>query len=171
MCLGLDYFGYRSVVLGDLKPDYADLIPALGGDVVTLGRGHGTLNVLDPGAAAAAAARLTGRRPTELLAGSHGRRLNLVAALVSLNRGSALSDTEEAVLSAALQLLDERHEPGGAVLTDLVQLLEEGPEALRRVTLSRNDDQRYRDAVDPMELSVMALCEGGWGRPSHSGPP
>ena len=55
MCLGLDYYGYRSVVLGDLKPDYAELIAALGGNVVTLGRGHGTLNVLDPGAAVTAA--------------------------------------------------------------------------------------------------------------------
>ena len=82
---------------------------------------------MDPGAAAAAAARLTGRARKELLADAHGRRLNLVAALVSLNRGSALSDTEEAVLSAALQLLDERHAPGDAVLTDLVQLLEEAP--------------------------------------------
>ena len=41
MCLGLDYYGYRSVVLGDLKPDYAELIAALGGNVVTLGRGQG----------------------------------------------------------------------------------------------------------------------------------
>jgi hypothetical protein len=24
--LGLDYFGYRTVVLGDLKPDYAELV-------------------------------------------------------------------------------------------------------------------------------------------------
>ena len=89
MCLGLDYFGYRSVVLGDLKPDYAELIAALGGNVVTLGRGHGTLNVLDPGAAVAAAGRLTGRARKELIADSHGRRLNLVAALVALNRGVA----------------------------------------------------------------------------------
>ena len=44
----------RPVVLGDLKPDYAELVAAMGGHVVTLGRGHGTLNPLDPGAAAAA---------------------------------------------------------------------------------------------------------------------
>jgi hypothetical protein len=149
--------------LGDLKPDYAELIGALGGNVVTLGRGHGTLNVLDPGAAVAAASRLTGKARKELIADSHGRRLNLVAALVGLNRGVPLSDTEEAILSAALQIVDEHHEPGEAILTDLVQVLEEGPEALRRVTLARNDERRYRDAVDPMELSIMALCEGGLG--------
>jgi hypothetical protein len=163
MCLGLDYYGYQSIVLGDLKPDYAELTTALGGNVVRLGRGLGTLNVLDPGAAVTAAERLTGRARHELIADSHGRRLNLVAALVAVNRGVPLSDTEEAVLSAALRLLDERHAPGDAVLTDLVEVLEQSPEELRRVTLSRNDDQRYRAAVDPMELSIMALCEGGLG--------
>ena len=72
------------------------------------------------------------RARSELIADSHGRRLNLVAALVGLNRGVPLADTEEAVLSAALRVLDDRHEPGDAVLTDLVQVLEEGPEAVRR---------------------------------------
>ena len=163
MCLGLDYYGYRSVVLGDLKPDYAELVAALGGNVVSLGRGQGTLNVLDPGAAVAAAERLTGRARTELVADAHGRRLNLLAALVALNRGAPLADTEEAVLSAALAVLDEHHRPGEAELADLVAVLEEGPEPLRRVTLARNDEARYRAAVDPMELSVMALCEGGLG--------
>ena len=127
MCLGLDYYGYRSVVLGDLKPDYAELVAALGGNVVSLGRGQGTLNVLDPGAAVAAAERLTGRARTELVADAHGRRLNLLAALVALNRGAPLADTEEAVLSAALAVLDEHHRPGEAELADLVAVLEEGP--------------------------------------------
>ena len=140
MCLGLDYYGYRSVVLGDLKPDYAELVAALGGNVVSLGRGQGTLNVLDPGAAVAAAERLTGRARTELVADAHGRRLNLLAALVALNRGAPLADTEEAVLSAALAVLDEHHRPGEAELADLVAVLEEGPEPLRRVTLARNDE-------------------------------
>ena len=49
------------LVLGDLKPDYVDLIEALGGQVIELGRGRGHLNVLDPGEATAAADRLTGQ--------------------------------------------------------------------------------------------------------------
>ena len=35
------------LVLGDLKPDYVDLIAALDGQVIRLGRGRGYLNVLD----------------------------------------------------------------------------------------------------------------------------
>ncbi|MDP9116101.1 MAG: hypothetical protein M3O28_02340 [Actinomycetota bacterium] len=51
MAAGLTGFGVQPQVLGDLKPDYVDLIQALGGQVITLGRGRGSLNVLDPGEA------------------------------------------------------------------------------------------------------------------------
>jgi hypothetical protein len=49
MALGLAGYGVMPLVLGDLKPDYKDLIEALGGQVIELGRGRGHLNVLDPG--------------------------------------------------------------------------------------------------------------------------
>ncbi|MBT2519062.1 ATP/GTP-binding protein [Streptomyces sp. ISL-90] len=42
-------FGYIPFVLGDLKPDYVDLIRRLGGQVLTLGNGRGYINVLAPG--------------------------------------------------------------------------------------------------------------------------
>jgi len=53
--VGLAGYGVLPLVLGDLKPDYVDLITALGGQVITLGRGRGYLNILDPGEATAAA--------------------------------------------------------------------------------------------------------------------
>jgi hypothetical protein len=53
MALGLAGYGIQPLVLGDLKPDYKDLIEALGGQVIELGRGRGHLNVLDPRMAAA----------------------------------------------------------------------------------------------------------------------
>ena len=49
MALGLAAFGVMPIVTGDLKPDYVDLVAALGGQVIRLGRGRGYLNVLDPG--------------------------------------------------------------------------------------------------------------------------
>ncbi len=49
MGMGLAGFGVLPLVLGDLKPDYVDLIHALGGQVIELGRGRGYLNILDPG--------------------------------------------------------------------------------------------------------------------------
>ena len=44
MATGAAYFGAIPLVLGDLKPDYPDLIRALGGEVIPLGRGRGYLN-------------------------------------------------------------------------------------------------------------------------------
>jgi hypothetical protein len=49
MATGLSGFGVQPFILGDLKPDYVDLVEALGGQVITLGRGRGHINVLDPG--------------------------------------------------------------------------------------------------------------------------
>lgn len=163
MALGLAGYGVLPVVLGDLKPDYVDLVSALGGRVVRLGRGQGKLNVLDPGAARAAAERLSGRARTELLAEARARTRTMVAALVQLNRQRVVTDNEETILAAALEVLDERHQPGEAVLPDLVAVVEEGPERVRRVTLDRGDDHRYRAAVDPLQRSLIALCEGGLG--------
>jgi len=163
MVLGLAGYGVLPVVFGDLKPDYVDLIVALGGHVISLGRGQGTLNVLDPGAAGAAAQRLTGAARKRLLADVHGRRLTLVAALVGLNRQGLVGDQEEAVLSAALGLLDARHKPGEAVLSDLIKVIAEGPEAVRSATVDRGDLDRYHNAVDPLHRSLLALCGGAMG--------
>ncbi len=39
MCVGGEGMGYLPLVLGDLKPDYVDMVYALQGQVITLGRG------------------------------------------------------------------------------------------------------------------------------------
>ncbi|HMC07856.1 MAG TPA: ATP/GTP-binding protein, partial [Actinomycetota bacterium] len=98
MQLGLAAMGVNPFVVGDLKGEHAPLVRALGGAVVTLGRGEGSLNVLDPGSAMAAARRLQGRARDKLVADLLGRRLNALAGLIALNRRGAVSDVEEAVL-------------------------------------------------------------------------
>jgi hypothetical protein len=163
MATGLAAYGVHPLVFGDLKPDYRLLVEALGGSVIELGRGRGRLNVLDPGSSAATAQRLTGEARHRLVAEAHGRRLTMLAALVALNRVSRISDHEEALLAAALRVLDERHAPGEATLKELIQVLSEGPEAVRAVTLDRGDDERYRRAVDPLQRSLAALVEGALG--------
>jgi hypothetical protein len=55
MATGLAGYGVQPLVLGDLRPDYVDLIKELDGQVITLGRGRGYLNILDPGEASEAA--------------------------------------------------------------------------------------------------------------------
>jgi hypothetical protein len=175
MVIGLAGAGTVPLVLGDLKPDYVDTVRALGGQVIRLGRGLGSLNVLDAGALDAAADTLAAAgHATEAAAlreEAHGRRGSIVEALITLARGSRPSDTERAVLSAALRLLAERHraarkeDPAAPVplLTDLLGVLEHAPEPVRLPTLDRGDTGAYRSVVDPLQRSLLSLLDGPLG--------
>ncbi|MFF5179734.1 ATP/GTP-binding protein [Micromonospora sp. NPDC000316] len=164
MAVGLAATGVVPLVLGDLKPDYADTVRALGGQVISIGRGVGGINVLDPGAMGLAAERIGGKAGQALAAETHGRVLNMVAALLTIVRGRALDDHEQAVLSACLRHLRERTPNGRApVLPDLLRVLEEGPDRVRAVTLDRGQETRYRDAVDPLHRSLLGILDGALG--------
>ncbi|MGF1662338.1 MAG: ATP/GTP-binding protein [Kineosporiaceae bacterium] len=160
MALGLAGYGVLPMVLGDLKPDYVDLVAAMGGDVLPLGRGRGHLNVLDPGEATAAADRLTGRAREEVLADAHGRRLTVVSALVTIARSAPPSDREETVLDRALRVIDARS-TRVPVLADLLDVIRQAPEDVRQVALDRGDLDRYRTITEALEASLMALVDGG----------
>jgi hypothetical protein len=162
MAVGLAGYGVFPMVLGDLKPDYVDLVTAMDGQIIKLGRGLGSLNVLDPGESATAAARLTGKAREKLAADAHGRRLNMVTALVTVLRGHPVADTERTVLNAALRVLDEHH-PSVPVLPDLIKVIDAGPEQIRSVTLARDSEKRYRKAVDPLHASLLGLLDGPMG--------
>lgn len=160
MVLGLAGYGVIPFVLGDLKPDYVDIVEALGGQVVSLGPGRGFLNVLDPGQARAAADRLTGQARQALLADAHARRATIVAALITILRSVPPSDREETILDRALTILDERH-PGTPVLPDLLQVVREAPDDLRQVALDRGDLNRYRDITEDLEATLLGMISGG----------
>src|SRR3954471_18876433 len=160
MALGLAGYGVLPLVLGDLKTDYVDLIRALGGQVIELGRGRGRLNILDPGEAILAADRLTGQARAQVIADARGRRHTMVATLVTLLRAQPPSDHEELLLDRAIALLDERH-AGVPVLADLIQVLVDAPDELRQITLDRGELDRYRDAVDPLIKTLTALLGRG----------
>jgi len=165
LVIGTAGMGATPLVLGDLKPDYVDVVRALGGQVLRLGRGHGSLNVLDVGAMDAAAAQLGGVAGERLREEAHGRRLNIVAALLTVVRGSRLADYEFTILSTALRLLTARHRRRKAapLLGDLVKLLDDAPEEVRAVTLDRGELAAYRRVVDPLQRSLGALVEGPLG--------
>lgn len=164
MATGLAGYGVMPLVLGDLKPDYVDLIEAMGGQVITLGRGRGYLNVLDPGEAWEAAAwlRATGheKQAGQVLADAHGRRHTMVAALLTILRSAPPTDREETILDRALKWLDEHHE-GVPVLGDLLRVIQEGPDEVRAVALDRGDDVRYKDITEGLEASLIGLVGGG----------
>ena len=160
MTLGLAGYGVVPLILGDLKPDYVDLVEALGGQVIRLGRARGYLNVLDPGEATAAAARLTGTAREELIADARGRRHTMVSALITIVRNAPPDDREETFLDRALQVLDERHD-GIPVLSDLVQVLDDAPDIVREVALDRGNIDRYRDLIENLLVSLKGMQGSG----------
>lgn len=161
---GLAGLGTLPLVLGDLKPDYVDMIRALGGQVITLGRGRGHLNILDPGEAFEAAERLRQagkeKERQQVLADAHGRRHTMVSALLTILRKEPPTDREESIIDRALRVLDERHE-GVPVLGDLLRVIQEAPQEVRDVALDRGDDNRYKAITENLEASLISLTSGG----------
>ncbi|MBX3196228.1 MAG: ATP/GTP-binding protein [Microbacteriaceae bacterium] len=164
MAAGGAGFGVLPLVLGDLKPDYVDLIRALGGQVIELGRGRGHLNVLDPGEAHAAAELLRSRgleaERQQVLADAHGRRHTMVSALLTILRKTPPTDREESIIDRALKVLDEKHR-GVPVLGDLLQVIKDAPQEVRDVALDRGDIMRYRQITEDLEASLISLTSGG----------
>ncbi|MFB8764034.1 ATP/GTP-binding protein [Nocardiopsis alba] len=160
MATGLAGNGVQPLVLGDLKPDYVDLIEALGGQVISLGRGRGHLNILDPGEASAAAQRLTGKARSQVIADAHGRRHTMVSALLTIMRAQPPTDREETILDRALKVLDDRHK-GVPVLADLLQVIQDAPDEVRHVALDRGSLDRYREITEGLEASLIGLVGGG----------
>ncbi len=164
MVMMADAFGYVPMVLGDLKPDQVDNVRALGGQVIRIGPGGGHLNVLDSGQSreAEAALRAAGRSDMaeQLRVSSHARTRALVAALLTIVRKSAPTDREENILDRAIRLLADRHQ-GVPVLPDLLHMIQNPPEDLRRVALDRGDLVRYAAITENLEASLIGLIDGG----------
>jgi hypothetical protein len=156
------YTGVIPLVLGDLKPDYADLIRALGGQVVRVGPGLDRLNPLDAGPWRQALTHLNAREADRVRASVASRRLNMVVALMTLIRRAPVGHTEETVLVRVLAALaaDEDRTGVPPVLSDVLRVVKEGPEDVRAVTLWRNDDARYRDATDDLVTTLLSLLHG-----------
>jgi hypothetical protein len=187
--LGLHGFGVNPLILGDLKPDYVDLVRAIDGQVIELGPGRGHLNVLDPGDARAAAARLEAAAVTAaaggdrrradwlrglrrgVLAEAHSRRTTVLLAHMTILRGGVPpTDREETILGRALHIADDRAAlrvgvpwASGAdvpVVADVLEVVRDAPPALRAVAIDRGSLDRYRDITESLEVTLAALSAG-----------
>lgn len=103
------------------------MVRALGGQVITLGRGH--LTILDPGEAFEAAERLREageeKERAQVLADAHGRRHTAVWALLTILRKEPPTDREESIIDRALRVLDESNSIVG--LDDAAHAVQEAP--------------------------------------------
>jgi hypothetical protein len=159
--------GVVPMILGDLKPDYAEQIRQLGGQVVSVGRGRGYLNPLAVGALGSILPQLEGRASYGRVAAEvHARRLSMTSALVSLVRKEEITDTEQTVLATALRLLDEHAAATGndtpPLLSDLVDVIKAAGPELMAVTLT-DDTTEYKASVRRLHLSLIALMSGPVG--------
>jgi hypothetical protein len=152
--------GTQVLVLGDTKPDYTRLVRALGGQVITVGRGLDRINPLDAGplgAALAAAGPTADRLRLEV----RGRRLTLLLALCTLVRdGAPVSNLEEVVLGRVVDLLADRHPANSApTIPDAVAVLDQGPDLVRAAARATSPAD-YARRVDDLVATLRLLCEG-----------
>ncbi len=161
-------FGVTPLILSDLKPDYVDLVQALDGQVIRLGRGIGSINPLDPGPLIDQIRGL----PAELRATAEselrGRRQECLIGLCNLVLGRDLNATETTLITVALRLLDQQ--PQIPLITDLHQLLRSRHPELRSVALDRGDDHLYDATIKDLESALIALGPDGRFGPLFSQP-
>lgn len=166
MCVGLAGYGVIPMVLGDTRPDYTRMIERIGGQTFPIGRNRGSINLLDPGEAPAAAQRLRAagyeQKAEEILADSRARRLTMLetAILVLRKDVQSISPTETTILSRALKWLDENFD-GVPLPSDLLDLIRQAPPQLEDAALSKGDPQRYAETTRDLEACLMALGEEG----------
>lgn len=138
MATGLAGYGTIPLVLGDLKPDYVDLIEALDGQVITLGRGRGYLNILDPGEAGHAADRLR-TRATELQ--QQADELRASAELYARDRQRKIEEADALALEStkclrsANQVIADAHGRRHTMVSALLTILRSEPPSDREETI------------------------------------
>lgn len=173
---GMGALGMNAIIPGDLKPDYAWLVRLLGGQVIRLGSGLGSINPLDPGDIHAALRSLAGTAREDLLADYHERRSALMEVLLTISRTGReegrriVSDVESNVLATALRILHDRtrDNPKPPVIPDLRDLIREGTPEIRAAAVfdDPENDQAYARAVRDLLASLHGLANpmGRFGR-------
>jgi hypothetical protein len=151
--------GARVLVLGDTKPDYILLTEHLGGQVIRIGRGLDTVNPLDSGPLGSALAHMSGAAARALRQEVRSRRLSLLMGLCTLVREARVTNAEEVVLGAAVDLLDERRPAAQPTVTGVLAVIAEGPDVLRSAARAATPDA-YRARTDDLAFTLMSLCTG-----------
>ena len=162
---GMAAFGIRSIVLGDVKPDYARLVNRLGGQVIRVGRGLDRINPLDSGPLGAAISRLrSGGHDAlagQLLAELRGRRIALLAALCALGRAhQPVTPGEEVVLGAAIDHLVAALPAGvDPTIPEVLDVIRAAPDALVELAEVHDAAEFHRDSKF-LRQTLRLLCEG-----------
>ncbi|MFE2997395.1 hypothetical protein ACFXG4_20565 [Nocardia sp. NPDC059246] len=159
--------GETVLCMGDTKPDYRDLVERLGGQVIELGYGYGSINPLAVGALGSVIEKLPeGDMRRRVAARVEAGQVTIVAGLIELMRGSRIADYEETLIAAGLRELYSA--AGGFTaanpprLSDLLSVLSTGADRLRQFA-EEDDNPSYRASTKMLRRSLRALIEGPWG--------
>ncbi|GGG01353.1 ATPase [Rhodococcoides trifolii] len=169
--MGLVGFGFMMVVPGDLKNEYTPLVNAMGGQVFEVGRGLHCVNPLDLGPMRDAITAATGSTKDQLLETARTRRLDLLEGLLVIGGSKRLDPTWRLYLARAVDLVDDARETYGLdhTIPDILNVMTQGPQALRDVIVADNDfDYRRetRDFRNTLRLMVEGPIRGLFDRPS-----
>ncbi|PRQ11470.1 ATP/GTP-binding protein [Corynebacterium sp. 13CS0277] len=176
--------GHIPIIAGDIKAEYVGFVHQVGGQVVTIGHGAGTLNPLDVGALGRVIPQLEAQVVELREAGDaerleeleallerareqvHGRQVNVVSTLVSLGRGEPIRDWESMLVSVALREIYESESidwDNPPVLSELIDHLQNGSPQLMDKGRAR-DKHEWDLRVDDLMLSLSSLLDGPTGR-------
>lgn len=161
MIIGCADRGIPSLILGDLKPDYIQLIRALGGTVISVGPGLHQINMLDLGALSAAASKIGGTVGQELLMLAEQKATDLTIAIAQIVRGDRLRDFEETVLTGAIHIV--RRSQKQPHLRHVLELLRDGHQELLMLTLS-DTLAEFRETVKALHRTLLAILHGPMGQ-------
>jgi hypothetical protein len=160
ICRGCMAFGAVPLFLGDAKPDYTAIVASAGGQVIRIGRGLDRINPLDAGPLGSALARLGGGPAERLRLEVRGRRLNATLALCALVRTDApISNAEETVVGAAVDLLGERKTDSDPTIPEVLAVIREAPDRLVSAAEVESITE-YRAETRRLRQTLRMLCEG-----------
>lgn len=174
--IGAVAYNQIPIIAADIKGEYVRAVRLLGGQIVKLGHGYGHINPLAAGALGKALATLRANREALREMGKedeiaktetmiHSRQVNMVAALLELNRKGRLEDYEVSAISMALRQLRDEGEfsfEKPPLLGDLLDTIGTGSENLRRAVWAE-DMSEYRMTVRRLCQSLGALLDGSLG--------
>jgi hypothetical protein len=154
--------GETVLVLGDPRPDYAELTERFGGQVIRVGRGLAKINPLDAGPLGSVLPHLSVAEASSVRDEVRARRLSLLMAECTLIRTRPIANAEEVMLGKAVDLLDERT-PGQVTVPNVLNVIEEGPDELRAAARARDPDHyraHVRDLIFTLDLLLTGTLRG-----------
>lgn len=154
-------WGVIPMVLSDTKPDYAELIEKMDGQVIKMARGRGHRNPLDLGPVVARLREIADpERRRQALEEMRGRRLTTIGGLLELILDRKLQAHESTILSETLRQLDPDFTKT-PLPDDLQNYIASAPSPLRAIALAVDDDKEYKTRVKGLLDGLIALSANG----------